>query len=211
MARNQGNIFAGALTKLTGLATAVLGDQGEQISTELHGKWYSQAAKGKLFEFSTAIAGTIIPVNASNLVSTFTLVNPASSGVNLELVRYKLGLAGTTTAVIGNISLAYQSPYVALATLSLGGVTNLLIGSGTSTNAQCFPTGGTFTGTPSLLGTLGLSFGTTGASPGPVSAVHDFDGAVILKPGTAVTTVANAAQTQAMAQSLIFAEVPTST
>lgn len=212
MARLQGNIFSGALTKLTALAVAILGDQGEQITSHLHGKWYQQAAKARVFVGSTLIAGTVIPVNANNLVSTFTLYNPVGSGVNVELINYKLGLAGTTTAVIGNVGLAYQNvaATTALATTTAVTPTNALLGAVTAAKALLY-SAATFTGTPTFLQTLGLSFGTTGATPGPAVAMADFDGTIVLQPGYAITVIGNAAQTQAMSQALTWAEVPLTT
>ncbi len=183
------------------------GTEGDVSVTARYGRFYRQSKLGRLFMASTAIAGTVIPVNASNLVSTFTLANPLASGVNLSLLRYRLGLAGTTTAVIGNISLAHQTPYTAFTTTTLGGLVNTQLG-GLAPNAICY-TAATFTGTPTLIGTLGLSFGTTAAGAGPSNAVCDLDGEITVPPGGAVTIVGNAAQTQPMAQSLLFAEIPT--
>lgn len=195
------------ISPATGSIQAIAGAEGDQIVSELHGKWYYRAKSLQSFIGSTAIAGTIIPVNAASLVSTFSLYNPIGSGVNLELIRYRLGLAGTTTAVIGNVGLAFQTTY-ALVTQNLGGITSTLLGGSTSQKGiihvknKC-------TGTPSFLETLGLSFGTTGANPGPVAASVEFDGSILVPPGAAVMTVANAAQTQAMAQSITWAEIPT--
>ena len=187
------------------------GDFGEQLAAELHGKWYTAARNGRLFIDSLAHAGGVIPVNASGLVSTFSLWNPAGSGVVVELYKYLLGLSGTTTAVIGNIGLVEQlnvgSAIAVPGTLTAVAPAPAMRG-GSAASAVRFYSALTHVGTPSFLMTLGLSFGTTGATPGPAAAVHDFDGSVLLMPGTIISTVSNAAQTQAMAQTLIHAEWP---
>lgn len=205
---NAFRTLAGITPAAPGVLQATGGPEGEQFAAEIHGKWYHRAKAGQLFKAATALAGTIIPVNAATLNSTFTLLNPLGSGVNLELARYKLGIAGTTTAVIGHIALAFQASPTAFTSITLGTIQNCLLGSGTAAKST-FYTGATFTGTPTILETLGLSFGTTGAQPGPITAVADIDGDIIVPPNCAITIVGNAAQTQAMAQSLTFAEVPT--
>lgn len=191
--------------------TALAGKAGEQIVTELHGKWYTQAYRGNVFIGSTALAGTVIPINAASLVSTFTLWNPLGSGKNLEMISYDLGIAGTTTAVIGSIGLVYQAGIGAgiVIPTSQTALTpvNAMVGLGNAPVGKLL-SAGTLTGTPTVLGSLGISFGTTGASPGPATAHYEFDGKLIIPPGVLVTTVSTAAQTQAMQQQFIWAEVP---
>lgn len=194
-----------------GTSTALAGKQGEQIVTELHGKWYTQAYRGNVFIGSTALAGTVIPINAASLVSTFTLWNPLGSGKNLELISYDLGIAGTTTAVIGSIGLVFQAAVGAAIVIPTSQTAltpiNAVIGLGNAPVAKLL-SAGTLTGTPSVLGSLGISFGTTGATPGPATAHYEFDGKMIVPPGVLITTVSTAAQTQAMQQQFIWAEVP---
>src|SRR5258706_9084851 len=113
---------------------AAAGPAGEALVSEIHGKWYQAAKAGVGFIYSLAHAGGVIPVNSSNLVSTFSIWNPAGSGKNLELFRYILGIAGTTTAVIGNIGLGYQanvgSAIAVPGTLTAVTPTNGLVGGG---------------------------------------------------------------------------------
>lgn len=203
-----------SVTAQAGNVTATGGAEGEQLAAEVHGKWYHRAKAGQLFIGSTALAGTTIPVNAANLVSTFTLVNPVGSGVNLELARYKVGVAGTTTAVIGGLALVGQSAYSSSVFVTPTSQTVLtprlaLYGSAASGSSKALLlAAGTLTGTPEVVDSLGISFGTTGAQPGPVSNVYDFDGHLVLVPGSLITVVSTAAQTQPMQQSFVWAEVP---
>lgn len=200
--------LAGITPAASTTTQATAGAEGEQLAAEIHGKWYHRARAGQLFIGSTALAGTVVPVNAASLVSTFTLFNPVNSGVNVELARYLVGLAGTTTAVIGNLALAFQFNGTALASLTALTPQAAFIGTGSAAKASLY-SAATYTGTPTVLMTLGLSFGTTGAQPGPVTGSVDFDGTIVVPPNCSLTVVGNAAQTQAFTQSLIWAEIPT--
>src|SRR5262245_24273140 len=72
-----------------------LGAQADLLHSQVHGKWYHAARLGRLFIGSTAAAGTTIPVSSAT-AATFTLYNPAGSGVNVELVRYNCGITNAT-------------------------------------------------------------------------------------------------------------------
>lgn len=187
------------------------GKAAEAIVAELHGKWYTNAYRGNVFIGSTALAGTTMPVNANNLVSTFTLWNPLGSGKNLELISYDLGVAGTTTAVIGSVALVGQVGIGATIVIPTSQTAltpiNGLVGAGSAAQGRLF-SAATLTGTPSVFASLGISFGTTGASPGPATAHYEFDGKLIIPPGVLVTTVSTAAQTQPFQQQFVWAEVP---
>ena len=105
-----------------GTASSLLqGKQGELLDARLHGDWYTQAYRGNLFWFTNAAAGTTIPIQASGLSSTFTLLNPASSGKNYELVRYTAAFEAATT-VVSDVSLYYQLNIGGVAAARLSGV-----------------------------------------------------------------------------------------
>ncbi len=183
------------------------GWEGEILQSQLHGQKFHHAINKRLYLGTTAIAGTIVPVNASALVGTFTLLNPPGSGVNLEILRYRAAADGTTTAVIGSVDLAYQANPNVFTTGTLAGITNCLIGTSTTGKGQLYDHC-TFAGTPTLYGTLGVGFGTTGMTPGPDLIQVEFDGELIVPPNVAITVVGNAAQTQPLIQSILWAEVP---
>ena len=200
--------LSNAVLSLGNNVQAIGGPEGEQIAAENHGKWYHRARAQQLFVGSTLIAGTTIPVNAASLVSTFTLLNPVGSGVTVELARYMLGLAGTTTAVIGNIGLAYQTNGAALASLTALTPVGMPLNGGIPSRCNLY-SAATYTGTPTFLMSMGISFGTTGANPGPSPTNYfDFDGTVVISPGTSLTVVGNVAQTQPMSQAFVWAELP---
>src|SRR5690348_11006426 len=136
MANMAGNVGVPTGKAGDGLNTAGLGRQLEQYVAEIHGKWYYAALAGKLFHGSSLIAGVTIPVNTAT-AATFTLFNPADSGVNLELVSLDIGWPAGATTVVGTIlgSVSRQTP----TSTTQGGVTiPLPIGSGGNARAQLF-------------------------------------------------------------------------
>jgi hypothetical protein len=198
-------------------APVAAGQSGELLASELHGKFYSAARAGNVFHLNTAAAGTTVPVQTTNLVSTFTIWNPLGSGKNVELIRYSYGLLNATT-VVSDVTL-YVQPGVGQAVTAPGTLTLLTIRNALGFNAS----GGagitsvcTGYSAATLVNTMGtnmfvgptlLSFGavtTTNATP----INYDFDGSVILPPGTLATTAGTAAQAQAARQSLSWAEWP---
>lgn len=174
------------------------------------GKYYQETLAGQMFVGATVVAGTTIPVQATNLVSTFTFWNPAGSGVNMELVRYTLGLT-TTVTVVGDISIYAQSQVgsavTAPGTLTAGVIRPMNLG-GPSASLVSFYTAAT------LVNVTGTNFFrmVTVAGPGAVTANnvlpinYDFDGSMIVPPGTLITTAGFAAQTAAMDQTLTWIE-----
>jgi hypothetical protein len=73
------------------------GRQGDLLTSEIHGKHYVANYRGKLFEAN--VANVIVPVVASALVSVFTLYNPVSSGVNMEIVSALCANVAATVVV----------------------------------------------------------------------------------------------------------------
>lgn len=192
--------------------TIALGRSAEQLVAQTHGKFYTPCLGGNIFVLSTAVAGTTIPVQATNLVSTFTLLNPLNSGVNLELIRYELGILNATT-VVADISLYYQvgvgSTIAALTSTTALAIRSSFTGAGSNSQALGY-SAATFTNTVGTnlfrlvnLATFGAVTTTTASS-----IFKEFDGTIILAPGTAVTVAGSAAQTQAMTQGLMWAEWP---
>lgn len=176
------------------------------------GTYYQDTYAGNVFIAPTAVAGTTIPVQATNLVSTFTVWNPASSSVNLELIRYTVSWT-TTVEVVGDIGLYAQfqvgSAVTAPGTLTARTIRNALLGSGKVSQAS-FYTAATLVSTTdtNLFRMLTL------AGPGAVTSTnnlainYNFDGMVIVPPGTLICTAGFAAQTAATDQTLVWREVP---
>lgn len=191
------------------------GPAGEVLAAEIHGKYYAPNRGGNVFYLATAAAGTVVPVQATNLVSTFTLWNPLGSGKNVELIRYSYGVLNATT-VVSDISL-YVQPGVgqtvaAPGTLTLLSVRSAAGGSATPTIASVCTGYSAATlvnvvGTNIFRGPTMTSFGAvTTTADAPIN--YDFDGTFLMPPGTLITFAGTAAQTQAGSQCLTFAEWP---
>jgi hypothetical protein len=189
------------------------GPAGEALVTELHGKFYPSSRAGNAYILATAAAGTTIPVQATNLVSTFTLWNPLGSGKNVELIRYSLAILAATT-VVSDVSMYFQpgvgSTQAAPGTLTLLPIRSTLAG---STAIPPVSTGYSAATLVNVVGTnlfRGPTLASFGAVTDTVGAVlnYDFDGTFMLPPGTIVTVAGSAAQTSATVQSLTFAEWP---
>lgn len=193
------------LVKSNGAPVNALGGAlGDQIVSGLHGKYYEAAVRGQLFMAYTVIAGVALPVAAATLNSKFTIHNPASSGKNIELVSFVMGIDSATTVVNG-IGLAVQrnlsttsgvptsttaivaspcgpSGTASAAVYSQATLTNVAIPGVTAATAVPIPFYGMF------------SFGAVTAA-GIHPASHEFDGRVVLGPDSlaaACTTVAPA-------------------
>lgn len=189
------------------------GKAGEGVVTELHGKWYTQAYRGNVFHGSTLVAGTIIPISTST-AATFVLYNPLGSGVNLELISYTLGVT-VATVIVSPIGMGFSAG-VGGAVVAPTGVTALtprngLLGFGNATKVNLYSTA-TLTATTTYFKTM-LNFTSTNATAGnglgPSAYKYDFDGTLILPPGTLVQTCGLVApSTSASVQEFVWAEVP---
>lgn len=192
----------------TGNLALLQGKQSELLDAKLHGDWYTLSYRGKMFFGTTATAGTTVPIQASGLAGTFVLLNPANSGVNLELVTYAYGILNATD-VVSDVSLYYQvgigSVNALLSSLTALTIRPTLLGGSGASQALLY-SAATFTGAlvkgPTML--------CLGATTDPVGAVieYNINGRIIVPPGCAVTTAGNAAQTQAAQQTFFWAENP---
>lgn len=188
------------------------GKQMEMIVSELHGKYYTQTARGNLFIGPIATASAI-PIT-STTAPTMILWNPTGSGKNAILVRYTAGWAATTEAP-GNIQLAFVTgvganiatgaPITAFTTVT---PFNGLLGSGTVSSMK-FGSAATLTAATSFI-PLGLShLTTTGtATFGSFTYLVDFDGMIIVPPGVAIFDVASTATASTYSRGLAWVEAP---
>ena len=94
---------------------------GNSRVVEYRGKYGEANSRGALFHFQTLVAGQTIPI-FTNTAQTYGLMNPAGSGVILELVRLEFGYLSTTQAPGGLVFAQAPVPNATIATLS-GGVT----------------------------------------------------------------------------------------
>jgi hypothetical protein len=182
------------------------GKSGEQVVTDLHGRYYEQAYRKNLF--TAYAAGVAISAPGTALVG-LSLWNgsPVVNGVNCVLLKVG-GMIIVTSASLTSVNLATGVGQVASPTgqTAITRVSNNFTGAqgpqATALNA------GTFTNAPTaLIGFLHntAAIAVTGEDPG---FFLDLEGSIILPPQTYCTIVGNAAGAAASANlSLMWEEV----
>lgn len=193
------------------------GKQSEQIVTELHGKYYPWAYRGRVFIGATPISGVAIPIS-STVAPTPVLWNPIGSGVNAVLIRYTSAYTGGTGVVTGfgyyALTNAGSQIGTAAPVVSFAGTTpaNAMIGGGANSKVRWSSTGtvtliaaGTLV-RPMNLGQAVAAATSTNLPQGGVS--EDFEGTMIIPPGVLFYPAATAASGATFAQTLIWYEAP---
>lgn len=193
------------------------GAQGELIDSRLHGDAYTQNYRGNVFYGASAITGLITTIFSNTTYVGLLLWNPTGSGKNVVPIRANQGriLAATTVAVFGHAYLANAGSGLGT---PISGFTSI-----TATRGACNNPGVTGQGSSvALLGggaTLGTAFtwgrtngfavGTETTAIVEGSMVEEFNGALIIPPGTVMAVfAASAAQGGTWASSILWEEVP---
>lgn len=201
MASNQLIVGAASTSNDTDTVTARAGRQRDQIISELHGRYYEQTFRGNMFSISTQ--GTNVTTTAA-LATTFTglaVSNPAGSGVNLVLnqftaAQFAAGVAATI-GIMGGIGVLTASLTPQSRIIGGGQVSKALASAGATIS------------TPVLIATYG-SVG-SGATTVPLAfqgICKDFEGSVIVPPGSFIASYTSTAQTSAWQFSFAWEEVP---
>lgn len=190
-----------------GSASQTLGQgrQAELLTSDVHGKAYAATYAGNVFCAATAAAGTTIPVSTAT-AATFVFYNPIGSGVVMELIRYNAALVAATT-VVGAVGLGIATGLTVAPTgltvaPSLG---NAKLGGGNANVCQVYTVATIVATTRFFWMSLGYGAVTNGSLGG---LQYDFDGQIVLTPGSLAHVVGTAAQTSAAAQSITWAEWP---
>lgn len=166
------------------------GRQGDQIMSELHGRYAEQVMRGNVFHAATQ-SPVSLALSHNSTSPTFTLYNPLSSGKMLALIDLIVGFQAPPAAAC-NLALAAQlNPQIAIPSgLTPGTVRNSLLGSGAASVAAFY-----------TACTLGLSPITVrhvasivaAASITPPYIRDEIAGAIILLPGISISLQASSA------------------
>lgn len=191
-----------------------------QLVDSLHGRYYTQCAKGALWSATLATASAI-PIFATNVTPNFIIWNPAGNTTNVVLCRLNIGFSAGT-GVAGAIGYAYlpnagggatgtAAPMSAFTAVAAG-IKSGVIGKTYAGNIQ-FGSAATISGTVPSAATLhrwsNLSQGAPITStPAAYSLFEDFDGTVIIPPNTAWFPVGTPAPAETFMISLVAYEVP---
>ena len=202
-----------------------LGRHGHQLVTQALGKYTEQALAGDLYFASTVVAGLSIPLNTTTTPNV-VLWNPAGSGVDAVLARYAASQVSGTTAggQIGmmtvstlplNAGIASGSPITAFTDDIYG--TNKFCARLNASNKSRVRSMTTAAAATIVAGTwiktLGMQYGaivTTSAVHTGSNFSYDFDGEMVLSPGTAVYFASSIASIALFQQTISWYEVPAS-
>ena len=177
------------------------GKQGDLGVSEVHGKYYTQNYRSKLFIGSTA-AGGVIPPNYSSSAQTFGLWNQGINGQQAVIVSLDMNIVTLGTPAVSGLGMAVLvNAGTGIATGGISAFTsgspyrgNLSGASGTGGNSVLFTPSSATVPTTSL-GVQWLPFSylsTTTATAGSYPMLHyDFDGSLIVPSNTALFVVAN--------------------
>lgn len=185
--------------------TAFAGKQGEQLVTDLHGKYYTGAYRGHCFFANTGVSGTTVPVSTTT-TATFAIYNPIGSGINMELIAYDAGVVTSITTVVGSVMLGFS----AVLTVAPTGLT-ALTGQSSLYGSNSAPLGRVYSAATIVATTVWYTMAqitsVNGAGVASAPLIHyEFDGKVVLAPGTLAHVAGTTAQTQAFVQNIVWAE-----
>ncbi len=206
MALSQGIVTNPATTNQAdgGLPNFGMGRQNDQYVSEIHGRWYTAAYRQKLFRGSTAATGLTIPISTST-TPTFTLYNPIGSGINVELVRYASSVQNATH-VVSSVLLGIITNLTVAPTSVTALTTGPAVFGGSGVPAALLYSGATLAAQATVFYNIG-AYGAT-ALTGMDGIEHQFDGMLLLAPGSLVHVCGTAAQSQASTQTFTWAEWP---
>lgn len=194
-----------------------LSDERALLTQAMCGRWYHLAKQGKVFNGNAAAAGVVPPIYSAT-AQVFGLWNPAGSGVNAVLINISASYVDTTGAAGGYCLAVNKNIGSATATGSISAFTEGtpergLIGqnAGIGGNIVRFTPSAATTVAPTILKQLGINhLVLTAADTGNTTFgfSKDFDGEVVVGPGTAIWLCGNIATTSKWAPSITWAELP---
>ncbi len=168
-------------------ANVALGRGTEVLTAEIHGKYFSAAARGSLFSFNqTAVK---IPLQTSTMTSLCSLYNPIGSNKLLELVFFDMGIVlpitvvDTTGLYIASPVLTAKGTFTTAGTAQPGLLNSGFVGVGVPYTSY------THNGAVTRWMSLAM-FGAVNTATNQM-AHYQFDGRAIIPPGS-IVSVANA-------------------
>jgi len=206
MATNYGKV--GPTTNSDGSdAPMRLGKAGEQIFSELHGRYYEQASRGKLFMAQAIVTAPVVYTTAAGTGGPL-LWNPPNSGVNAVILAVSFGIT-TVTTVAAALGITGNTGQTAApsSTTAIDGRANLFLGQAAS---ACTPyrIGTVTTAGGFLLPFASLHTGALTTETG-IAGFIDVGGAILVPPtGWASIAASATASTTVGTFGMIWEEVP---
>jgi len=188
----QGSVGQPSVTSIQAGTTPTirLGQLGDVIMSELHGRYYETAYRRNLF--AAAVQGTGITTSVG-LVTGYTgiaLTNPTTSTVNCVLSKVGYAFNAAPVAAM-TVSLAFNTSTTAVTQTTAITTRNMFLGGATSqglvSSATTFPTAPINTHILGVIGTNAI----TALSNTP--SVFDIEGSIVMPPGSYVCVVTSTA------------------
>ena|SRR3990167_11382854 len=161
------------------------GRKGEILSSQMNSKYGQMVLDGECFIGSNAL-GTPVTTQAGLSATTpaLTLYNPATSGVNLVLLKVNISVNAAPAAATV-LALAYNAvDTVGPTSTTAANVVSSIVGSQSTPLGKCSRIA-TLTAAPTAIKYLGGIL--AAASTNQVNLVENIDGEIILAPGTAIS------------------------
>lgn len=202
-----------------GYAEPELSASKAQLMQTLHGSHYEDCLAGRVFSHTPTPLGLAIPIyTATALAGGMPIWNPSNSNVNVELIRATIARASGTAAVISvgllarsglGSDIATGSEITAFAeTTPINGI----LGAGNASKVKS-SNAGTVTVTAGVAAEFvrtlfgsGVEANTT--ANGISYLEHNFDGTVIVPPGTMVWIASVLASVALYNTTLVWKELP---
>lgn len=215
--------MAGTITNPTTIDTPdnqtfvnnVFGRAGEQISADLHGRYYTQTYRGEMF-YATTVAATAPALYTATGVTSMGIWNPANSGKNLVISRMVLGpvTAASAACMVGYAIVTNAGSAVATAApiSSFTALSSSLRGSGLvgtpSTSVALVCTGATVIAPTQFIPAFGWTTDVITTSSEGNAFIDETEGKIIVPPGTAIFVASSVANTGTANYGLWWYEAP---
>lgn len=212
--------------RVPGKAEPVLCDERQQAVDLLHGKHYNDCLLGRVFSQTCTPLGLAFPIYTatalgSSAITGLPIWNPPQSGVNVELIRHDVGWV-SGTAGIGSVGLivrrcnAILSGEVCSALANTTPINGVALYGGNASRTLS-SNAGTVTVTAGGVGdwvrtlfSINLENSTT-TPLGTTCSTYDYDGTVILSPGTFSYLACTVASVALYSQTVVWKEIPLNT
>ena len=190
------------------------------LTSDFHGRYYETSKNGRLIIASTTPLGLAIPIYTGT-APRVAILNPEGSGVNVNLLSISCQRAsGTTVEFAAGLFMAaatavatgaFVTAFPGALNVARDTTRNGILGRGEAPRAL-YAISGTVTATAWAAGdhfySLFHSYAGIGTSTGDGTPwTHDFDGKVLIPPGTFVALAASVASVALYATTLVAEEI----
>ena len=194
--------------KAAGAEVAAGFDTRGAMLANQHGGNYAELVRRGVCYYASA-AAFVIPVTGATPTSLFSIYNPPTSNVNLELIECNV-VPVVATTVVDTVGVYYNTPAQTAAAIAAnaptaGVIKNCLL-TGTSGQAVFYTS---FILTTPTLGRLVGGWGATTANY-LGSVVKQFEGSMIIPPGVSAHLLMTTAASQSSTADISWAEIPLS-